>query len=363
MVPTPMSRHTIAALALAAIVLLAALAAYFITPIGVLLRGEDSWAHYRSGGLFITHSPSPSPDGTMLYLAIPCTGHGDIYRYSVTTDHWFRLTKDDAFESSPLLSPDGTSIAYVKESAGCRHIWLMSADGKDQRPLTSGNVLDDPVEFTNDGKHLMILRSPLSFGMGRSVTSCIISTEKSNEVIQVGRNASFVPNQRAIVFEQQDDQIVYQVLADSEQIRDCGCQGVLPRVSADGAELMYVRDRGKDWTINNQIFLKNLDSGTDRLVGNGHSPVFLSPTGGAILFYSGYEAQLFLWTKESGRAIPISGPSGYKTPARPYLDRNGAVFASFGNAGRYEVFAINQSMLAASKLLSVDCSTLNLQLP
>ncbi len=50
------------------------------------------------------------------------------------------LTKDPAEDTDPVWSPDGTRIAFVKESEGHRNIYVMNADGTGQTNLTPGPV-------------------------------------------------------------------------------------------------------------------------------------------------------------------------------------------------------------------------------
>ena len=44
--------------------------------------------------------------------------------------------------SAPLWSPDGATILFMSEAAGNDDIWIMNADGNDQRALTYG-MADD----------------------------------------------------------------------------------------------------------------------------------------------------------------------------------------------------------------------------
>jgi Tol biopolymer transport system component len=78
-----------------------------------------------------------------------------------------RLTRSDEFEAEPLYSPSGDKIAYVRESGGWSHVWIMDADGGNQTQLTTGRVLDSPVGFSPDGKKLSFTRALPSMGLAR----------------------------------------------------------------------------------------------------------------------------------------------------------------------------------------------------
>ncbi len=110
-----------------------------------------------------------SPDGSTIVFSSPRSGRGDIYQIDRDGENRIRLTDSPLFETDPLYSPDGTTIAFSRESNGIRHIWLMDPDGSNQRQLTSGKFLDDVGSFSPDGSELGIMRSPLSYGMGRTI--------------------------------------------------------------------------------------------------------------------------------------------------------------------------------------------------
>src|SRR3974390_432032 len=105
--------------------------------------GEDSWATYQRQHIWNGGSPSVSPDGESVVFSSPSSGHGDIY--SVSRRGLTRLTQKEEFEAHPLYSPSGDKIAYVRESGGWRHVWIMNAVGSNQTQLTTGRGIDDIV--------------------------------------------------------------------------------------------------------------------------------------------------------------------------------------------------------------------------
>jgi hypothetical protein len=44
--------------------------------------------------------------------------------------------------AAPTWSPDGSQIAFLTDRTGQWEIWLMNADGSNQRPMFSNGVLD-----------------------------------------------------------------------------------------------------------------------------------------------------------------------------------------------------------------------------
>src|SRR5438270_13165820 len=50
-----------------------------------------------------------------------------------------RLTRDPGNALRPTWSPDNRRIAFESNRDGAFHLYVMNADGSDQRPLTSGS--------------------------------------------------------------------------------------------------------------------------------------------------------------------------------------------------------------------------------
>jgi TolB protein len=46
------------------------------------------------------------------------------------------LTRNPAYDTAPALSPDGKQIAFVSTRGGPQELYVMNADGSDQRALT-----------------------------------------------------------------------------------------------------------------------------------------------------------------------------------------------------------------------------------
>jgi Tol biopolymer transport system component len=111
-------------------------------------RGLRALVHVWASGL------TWSPDGRWLAYE----AGGNIWRIEVATGVIDRLTTDGPAAWQPDWSPDGTMIAYSRfepDSARCSRctdIWVMNADGTDQRRLAPGRR---PV-FSPDGTRVAI---------------------------------------------------------------------------------------------------------------------------------------------------------------------------------------------------------------
>lgn len=65
-----------------------------------------------------------------------------------------QLTTDPATDIRPIWSPDGQQIAYQSNRSGSFSIWLMDANGENQREITSGDSDDRHPAWSPDGQKL-----------------------------------------------------------------------------------------------------------------------------------------------------------------------------------------------------------------
>jgi TolB protein len=62
------------------------------------------------------------------------------------------------FQIDPAWSPDATNIAYASVQAGSPDIYVMNADGTGETPLTSGKTSDTHPTWSPDGKSIAFVR-------------------------------------------------------------------------------------------------------------------------------------------------------------------------------------------------------------
>jgi Tol biopolymer transport system component len=97
--------------------------------------------------------PKPPPDMNIAF-ASDRAGTFDIYRMTAQGSNVQRLTFDASMqERDPSWSPDGTLIAFTKKkrlSDWFGEVWIMNADGSNQRKLVTGGA----PRFSPDGKRI-----------------------------------------------------------------------------------------------------------------------------------------------------------------------------------------------------------------
>ncbi|WP_289300599.1 S41 family peptidase, partial [Duncaniella freteri] len=92
-----------------------------------------------------------SPDGK----TIAFTYKGDIFTVPAAGGEAKRLTTAESYESVPVWSPDGKSIAFASDRNGGQDIYIMEAKGGPACQLTFHSVSEIPQGFTPDGKYVV----------------------------------------------------------------------------------------------------------------------------------------------------------------------------------------------------------------
>jgi eukaryotic-like serine/threonine-protein kinase len=90
-----------------------------------------------------------TPDKRLLHTAVK-EGNTDIWSMDISGRTPQRLTDHAGPDADPSVSIDGGKVAFSLERDGQSEVWVMNADGSNQRPLTSGFHADWP-QISPDG--------------------------------------------------------------------------------------------------------------------------------------------------------------------------------------------------------------------
>ncbi len=92
-------------------------------------------------------SPEISPDGSTVVFMSKRSGNWEIYSVGIEGGPITALTSDPANDGLPTWSPDGKKIAFVADRDGEWGIWDMNLDGSNQRRLFAmGGLVDGTVQ-------------------------------------------------------------------------------------------------------------------------------------------------------------------------------------------------------------------------
>lgn len=247
-----------------------------------VMNADGTNLRRRTRGDRIPGAPSLSPDGQkIVYVAEqpddPETA--EIFVLDVDRGRPRRLTRNGVAESHPVFSPDGEKIVFVREG----NIWVMNANGRQERQLTDLGLDSDPV-WTPDGRIVFttlrwrdVPEIAIMDADGRHVQR-LTDNEKGSLAPQVS------PDGQWITFFRYDGPgsfldfgvsifypwNIYRMRIDGtgeERLTGDGLINFLPTFSPDGRGILYqkILDIGSGYTVLSYL---DLATGEDRRVFN-----------------------------------------------------------------------------------------------
>jgi TolB protein len=113
------------------------------------------------------HAPDATADGrTVVYMGADRQGNWDIYRLEVASGAVTRLTNHAGADGLPVWSPNAEYIAFVSDRGGRWGLWVMNADGSNERLIVNlpgavdGRVRYEPAHLNNGWLEERIAWSP-----------------------------------------------------------------------------------------------------------------------------------------------------------------------------------------------------------
>lgn len=159
----------------------------------LFVKGGNLWLWSGGSARQLTtgdtwRQPSWSPDGSEIAYVYQSTNFSEIFVMSADGSNNRRLTRsqssslpDNDWVFRPTWSPDGQLIAYVSDSSSYNPtVWLMNRDGSGKRPLSAIAATQeaaDGLSWSPDGKQLAVA----SFGRD---TSQIVAVDLARGVVR-----------------------------------------------------------------------------------------------------------------------------------------------------------------------------------
>jgi len=177
------------------------------------------WTLVAQGGLNIT--PVLSPDGNSLAYSSSHEGNAELYRLDTKTKAVQRLTTHAAGDLSPSWSPSGREIAFTSDRSGGPQIFLMSADGSNVRRLTfDGDYNAAPVWSPRGNWIAYVCRTPK-----KEYKLCVITPDGQKRLqlttgLGVDDSPSWSPDGRHLVFSStvEGKSQIYMINADGKDL-------------------------------------------------------------------------------------------------------------------------------------------------
>jgi len=306
-----------------------------------------------------------SPDGRSLVCSHRNSDQEPLglFLLSVESGEKLRLTLPEKmfFDSQPAFSPDGRTLAFVRNvGLGVRDIYLLPLS-KDFHPageprrLTFENRLVFRPAWTLDGQQIIFSSGPfLSPNLFRVATS---GSGKPQRLATIGEDGSEVAishrTQRLVYTREWNDQNIWRLeIPDSSQRKKVSAAPLinstrvdfLPEFSPDGKKIAFSSNRGGDF----EIWICDGDgSNQQQLTSRGVSCGFprWSPDGQQIAFASGASAppwHIYLLSINGGKPKPLT--TGLATNAHPNWSRDGRwIYFSSDRSGDWQIWKVPAS--------------------
>jgi len=191
--------------------------------------------------------PAWSPDGkTIAFISqIGSTDTAEVHTINVDGSNERELTKNDAWEYGMSWSPDSKQIVFGSERGGGWQIYIMNADGSEQKPLPNPADGNAPA-WSPDGKQIVFT----SDRDGEDDIFVMKSDGSNQSRLTVNDiwddNAQWSPDGRQIVFTSRPDGAdnILVMDADGTHVRNltqspAGAEIGIPAWSPDGKTILY----------------------------------------------------------------------------------------------------------------------------
>jgi TolB protein len=168
----------------------------------VVIRGEDGLIIGSTQFKGTTTSPAVGPDGRIAFASSKDGESMEIYVANGDGSGSRRLTRTrNAVNISPRWNPKtGREIAFISDRGGSPRVYLMDANGGNERPLLNmGGHMDSP-SWSPDGRFLAFTWDG---GGSFHIYVADVATGQTLRLTRAGRNESpaWSPDSRHIVFQ------------------------------------------------------------------------------------------------------------------------------------------------------------------
>ena len=217
-----------------------------------------------------TSVPATKPyAGGRIAFASDRYGNMEIYVMDADGSNQRRLTNSPHYDNSPSWSPDGTRIAFTSKRDGNYEIYVMDADGSNQRRLTNSTHYDNSPSWSPDGARIAFDSSHYD-----NYEIYVMDADGGNQLKLTNNPAvdwypSWSPDGARIAFDSYRDgnYEIYVMDSDGSNQRNLTnnpAQESSPSWSPDGARIAFRSNRDG----NNEIYVMDSDRSNERRLTN-----------------------------------------------------------------------------------------------
>ena len=203
-------------------------------------------------------TPTWSADGRYMAYSSDASGNRDLWVYDRETERAKRITETPEDENASHWSPDGSSLAFSRESR-TSHLFVADMRARTKRPLTQGPDWDGRPMSSSDGKWVAFLRRSSTEASNAAKIYVMSVADSVVRPLDLGglqpqtdrRYLSWSPDDRELVLALSDANgniDIYRVPRESEALSptrvtiDSGIDAE-PAWSPDGNSIAYLRIR------------------------------------------------------------------------------------------------------------------------
>lgn len=204
-----------------------------------------------------------SKDGSFLLFYSNRNGNDDIFYMRYDGSELKQITRDTAREVIPEISPDGTQIAYMRQTPGGPiNLFLMSLEGDSIAQLTDNEFYEESPDWSPDGSKIIFTRqirepADTTHAANGEIFELHLATGEEKRLtnkLLYDSGAKYSPDGEKIAFYglEADTWDIYLMNADGSQLENLTADSIecySPSWSPDGNWITYTAGDSENYEI------------------------------------------------------------------------------------------------------------------